>query len=281
MLTKAPVGNGPPPTQQSRRTGAPNDDMRLAAHNLAVIIGNCGVSQSELSRLSGVSRQLINGWARERVSITLSTTIAQLLTPLGFKLSDLLLEKTALLSKMGPQHESGREPSIAIPHLMGSMTNPVSRRRVEALHGAFLYRTRIKETAYLIIEVTFEFDAHSDTIPTVRVHEGKGINSKAIIAGHYFHHESTFYIFAHHLSPPHFTFVYAFWDPMSDRLDRLRGVSLAPEWFGEHRGKPIARLVFMHRVNSDGRPLPDQDFDPDAEFVEYIPADGVSVIKSF
>src|SRR6516225_548041 len=49
-----------------------NGDMRRAAANLALIINECGLSQSELSRRSGVSRQLVNGWAKQRVSVAFS-----------------------------------------------------------------------------------------------------------------------------------------------------------------------------------------------------------------
>jgi hypothetical protein len=41
-----------------------NDDIRRASSNLALVINQCGLSQSELSRRSGLSRQLINSWAR-------------------------------------------------------------------------------------------------------------------------------------------------------------------------------------------------------------------------
>ena len=71
--------------------------MRRAAANLALIINECGLSQSELSRRSGVSRQLINGWARQRVSVTLSSTVGQLLSGLQLTLADLLLDEETLV----------------------------------------------------------------------------------------------------------------------------------------------------------------------------------------
>ena len=56
-----------------------NDDIRRLSSNLALVINHCGLSQSELSRRSGLSRQLINSWARKRGSVSLSATVGQLL----------------------------------------------------------------------------------------------------------------------------------------------------------------------------------------------------------
>src|SRR5271169_86775 len=83
-----------------------NSDMRQAAANLALVINECGLSQSELSRRSGVSRQLINGWSRQRVSVTLSSTVGQLLNGLQLTLADLLQDEEALCVKLGKSPHS-------------------------------------------------------------------------------------------------------------------------------------------------------------------------------
>src|SRR6202030_3814067 len=123
------------------------------------------------SRRSGVSRQLINGWARQRVSITLSATIGQLLKPIGFNLSDLLLEEKQILAKLN--HEISVAPADVqlLPRLSRSPEVASSRRRLEALNGTFRYRTRLKEAPMFVMEVVFQFDPFSK-IPAVKIFEG-------------------------------------------------------------------------------------------------------------
>jgi transcriptional regulator with XRE-family HTH domain len=92
-----------------------NSDMRRAAANLALVINECGLSQSELSRRSGISRQLINGWARQRVSVTLSSTVGQLLGGLQLNLADLLLDEEALFVRLGKSPRSAPDVRQIFP----------------------------------------------------------------------------------------------------------------------------------------------------------------------
>src|ERR1700687_5560 len=98
-LCRAADGDSPPLARSV------NGDMRRAAANLALIINECGLSQSELSRRSGVSRQLINGWARQRVSVPLSSTVGQLWSGLRLTLADLLLDQETLCARIGKSRQ--------------------------------------------------------------------------------------------------------------------------------------------------------------------------------
>jgi transcriptional regulator with XRE-family HTH domain len=77
-----------------------NDEIRRVSSTLAPVINHCGLSQSELSRRSGLSRQLVNSWARKRGSVSLSATVGQLLNVIELTLADLLLDQALLSRKL-------------------------------------------------------------------------------------------------------------------------------------------------------------------------------------
>jgi transcriptional regulator with XRE-family HTH domain len=129
-----------------------NADMRRAAANLAFIINACGLSQSELSRRSGVSRQLINGWARQRVSVTLSSTAGQLLAGLQLTLADLLLDEATLAARLGVKPDASSTGTQILPHLVSQSQGPASRQRLDLLVGTFRYKTRLKDAPMFVLE---------------------------------------------------------------------------------------------------------------------------------
>jgi transcriptional regulator with XRE-family HTH domain len=130
-----------------------NGDMRRAAANLAFIVNACGLSQSELSRRSGVSRQLINGWARQRVSVTLSSTVGQLLAGLQLTLADLLLDEAALAARLGVKPRALSTGAQVLPHLVSHSQDPASRQRLELVLGTFRYKTRLKDAPMFVLEL--------------------------------------------------------------------------------------------------------------------------------
>src|SRR5262245_9850793 len=161
-----------------------NDDMRRAAANLALVIRECGLSQSELSRRSGLSRQLINTWARQRISVSLSATVAQLLNCVQLKLADLLLDEQALYAKIGraPQPES--ESLQVFPRLVRHSTDETCRRRLELMLGTFRYKTRLKEQPMFVLERTVQFLRDDRYSLVARVFEGVRISNKTYAEGY-------------------------------------------------------------------------------------------------
>jgi transcriptional regulator with XRE-family HTH domain len=146
-------GQGPPLARSV------NGDMRRAAANLALVINECGLSQSELSRRSGVSRQLINGWARRRVSVTLSSTVGQLLSGLQLTLADLLLDQETLCAKLGKAPRSAPDGLQILPNLARLSQDTTSRQRLDIVLGTFRFKTRLKDAPMFVLERLFQFEA--------------------------------------------------------------------------------------------------------------------------
>src|SRR5271163_182129 len=134
-----------------------NGDMRQAATNLAFIINECGFSQSELSRRSGVSRQLINGWARQRGSVTLSSTVGQFLSGIQLSLGDLLLDQEALCAKIGKAPRAVADGPQILPHLVRSSRETAARQRLGSILGTFRYKARLKGNPMFVLERLFQF----------------------------------------------------------------------------------------------------------------------------
>lgn len=259
-----------------------NADMRRAAANLALVIRQCGLSQSELSRRSGLSRQLINAWARQRVSVALSTTVGRLLATVRLKLADLLLDEGALYIKLGKAPPRREASSTAIfPQLARISKDKEATSRFEALVGAFRYRTRLKELPAFVLERTFRFALRNDGDCVATAFDGAFIGDKAFAEGHCFYHQSTFFVLVECAAPPFQPMVYAYHDPGGAKINTLKGVAIAPAWFGLEAGRPLTSLVFMHRVGADGAALPGRDFDPDREFNNFIPADACTALTTY
>jgi transcriptional regulator with XRE-family HTH domain len=269
--------DGPKPSL----THSVNGDMRRAAANLALIINECGLSQSELSRRSGVSRQLINGWARQRVSVTLSSTVGQLLNGLQMTLADLLLDQEILATRLGVKPGSVFSTSRIFPHMMRQSQDSASRQRLDLVLGTFRYKTRLKDAPMFVLERLFVFEPCDGTGLAVKVFEDVRVGNKTFAEGHCFHRQSMFFVAIECVEPPHQPMVFAFRDPPMSRIRSLNGVSIAPDWFGPHAGCPLARLVYLYRTNPDGTPISAEGFNPDVEFSTYIPPDACSVITTY
>jgi transcriptional regulator with XRE-family HTH domain len=267
--------------QNPRPVRSVNGDMRRAAANLALIIGECGLSQSELSRRSGISRQLINGWARQRVSVTLSSTVGQFLSSLQFTLADLLLDEDELCTRFGKAHRAAPGSMQLLPQLARLSQAPTSRQRLDLILGTFRYKTRLKEAPMFVLERLFQLEPGDGRGPRVRVFEDMRVGDRPFAEGHCFHNLSMFFIALESTAPPHEPMIYAFRDPRTPEIQALGGVSIAPDRFGASPGCPHARLDYLHRVNPDGTPVSAEGFDPDAEFSTFIPADACSVIASY
>ena len=258
-----------------------NGDMRRAAANLAFIINACGLSQSELSRRSGVSRQLINGWARQRVSVTLSSTVGQLLAGLQLTLADLLLDEATLAARLGVKPGASSAGTTILPHLVSHSQDPASRHRLELLIGTFRYKTRLKDAPMFVLERLFQFAADDGDGLAVTVFEDVRVGNKTFAEGRCFHRHSMYFVTVECLEPPHQPMVFAFRDPQTSKIQSLNGVSIAPDWFGPNAGCPLARLVYLYRTNPDGTPISVEGFNPDVEFSTFIPPDACSVITTY
>jgi transcriptional regulator with XRE-family HTH domain len=267
--------------QSLSSTRSVNGDMRRAASNLAFIINACGLSQSELSRRSGVSRQLINGWARQRVSVTLSSTVGQLLAGLQLTLADLLLDERALAARLGVKPEALSNGPQILPHLVTLSQEPGSRQRLDLLLGTFRYKTRLKDAPMFVLERLFQFERGDGDGLTVKVFEDVRIGNKTFAEGRCFHRQSMYFVAIECVEPPHPPMIFAFRDTGALKIRSLNGVSIAPDWFGTAAGSPLARLVYLYRTNSDGSAVVADDFNPDVEFNSFIPADACSVITTF
>jgi transcriptional regulator with XRE-family HTH domain len=276
QCTYPALGGQGPPSMRSV-----NGDMRRAAANLAFIINACGLSQSELSRRSGVSRQLINGWARQRVSVTLSSTVGQLLAGLQLTLADLLLDEAALAARLGVKPGALAPGAQILPHLVGRSQDPASRQRLELVVGAFRYKTRLKDAPMFVLERLFVFEPDDGEGLAVKVYEDVRAGNKTFAEGHCFHRQSMFFVTIECVEPPHQPMVFAFRDPQTSKIRSLNGVSIAPDWFGPHAGCPLARLVYLYRTNPDGTPISVEGFNPDVEFSTFIPPDACSVITTY
>ena len=274
-LYRAADGDNPPLMRSV------NGDMRRAAANLALIINECGLSQSELSRRSGVSRQLINGWARQRVSVTLSSTVGQLLNGLHLTLADLLLDEDELCAKLG----TGRRPAPGalqiLPHLARLSQNPTSRQRLDLILGTFRYRTRLRESPMFVLDRLFQFERWDGHGLTVKLFDGMRVDNKPLAEGRCFHNLSMFLVALECGEPPYQPMIYAFRDPRTPKIRALSGVSIEPDRFGDHRGCPHARLGYLYRANPDGTAISAEGFNPDMEFSAFIPVDACSVLTSF
>ena len=252
-----------------------NDDIRRVATNLALVINHCGLSQSELSRRSGLSRQLINGWARGRGSVSLSATVGQLLSVVELTLADLLLEPDQLSHRLKVTPQASTDTFNILPRLARFPADDAARKRMADMAGTFRYRTRLKESPMSVLERLFQFLPEDSTCP-VNVFESR-IGNKTFARGNCFYHQSTFYVFVEMTDPPHQPLIYAFRDPRTPRIMSLNGVSIAPHMFGPDSGAPLTRLVYMAR---DGAKA-DEGFDPDREFSTFIPADACTVLTTF
>jgi transcriptional regulator with XRE-family HTH domain len=239
-----------------------NADMRQAAANLALIINECGLSQSELSRRSGVSRQLINGWARQRVSVTLSSTVGQLLNGLQLTLGDLLLDEETLCAKLGKSSRPEPDGQQIFPKLARLSQDTASRQRLDTLVGTFRYRTRLKDAPMFVLERLFQFEPRDGLGTAVKVFEDVRVSNKAFAEGNCFYHQSMFFVAVECVDPPHQPMIYAFRDPHTPRIRALGGVSIAPDLFGPNAGCPLARLVYLYRANPDGTVISAEGFNP-------------------
>jgi hypothetical protein len=258
------------------------DDMRRAAANLATIIRECGVSQSELSRRSGLSRQLINGWARQRLSVSLSATVGRFLSGIDLTLGDLLLDERDLYTKLGrAPHANGEAGLQLFPRMMRMSKTQESRERLDCLAGTFRYRTRLKESPIFVLERTFQFEPGSDPGPTVKAFDGPRVGNKSFAEGYCAYHDPIFFVFVEATEPPYQPLIYAYRDPRTEKVNSLNGVSIAPSWFGADSGLPLTRLVYMHRTNPDGSAIADADFDPEREFNTFVPADACTVLTTY
>src|SRR5262249_6478802 len=122
---------------------------------LALVIHHCGLSQSELSRRSGLSRQLINSWACERGSVSLSATVGQLLTVIDLTLGDLLLDQAFLSRKLQITQQASPQADIDLSRILPQLANAQddsARKRIAAMAGTFRCRTRLMETPMLVLE---------------------------------------------------------------------------------------------------------------------------------
>jgi hypothetical protein len=255
--------------------------MRRAAANLALVIKECGLSQSELSRRSGLSRQLINAWARQRVPVSLSTTVGRFLSGIELTLADLLLEEQELYLKLGRKPRLNGEQSQIFLHLVRHSKTEEAAKRLDVIAGTFRYRTRLKESPIFVLERTFQFDPRETHGPTVKAFDGVRVGNKTFAEGYCFYHQSTFFVFMECTEPPYQPLLYAYRDPHTPRIRSLHGVSIAPAWFGSDMGRPLTRLVYMHRTNADGSAIPEVGFDPDSEFNTFIPVDACTVLTTF
>jgi transcriptional regulator with XRE-family HTH domain len=257
-----------------------NDDMRRAAANLAIVIKECGLSQSELARRSGLSRQLINGWACQRLSVTLSATVARLLSSVKLSLGDLLLGEQDLYARLGKSAGNGAELSHILPRLVRNSKAAEARKRLNLIAGTFRYRTRLKESPMFVLERTFQFRSGDDHSIAAMAFDGSRVGNKPFAEGNCYYHQSTFYIFVECTDPPYQPLFYAYRDLNKQRIMSLNGVSIAPGWFGPDTGSPLTRLVYMHRTNPDGSPLSEPGFDPEREFNTFIPVDACTVLTT-
>lgn len=249
-----------------------NDDLRRVASNLALVINGCGLSQSELSRRSGLSRQVINGWARARGAVSLSAPVGQLLAVVHLTLADLLLDEVALSRKLNIAPAS--DGAEVLPHLFRSSTDEACRTRFAAVAGTFHYRTRLKDSPMFVLKRIFQFSVE-DKGCIVRLFEDR-IGNRTWAEGSCFYYQSAFYVFVECSDPPHQPLIYAMRDPKTPKINSMYGVSIAPHFFSVDAGCPLARLVYMSREN-----VGDVGFDPDLEFNTFIPVDATTVLTTF
>jgi transcriptional regulator with XRE-family HTH domain len=266
------TGNAPRSGARVSVRASVNDDIRRVASNLALVINHCGLSQSELSRRSGLSRQLINGWARRRGSVSLSATVGQLLSVIGLTLADLLLDQELLAPKLRVSAQPDTDLSRILPRLAKSLDDG-ARARIASIAGTFRCRMRPKESP--VLELLFEIvpDGASCAVNVFAV----GIGNKPDARGNCFYHQSTFFVFAECTDPPHRPLIHAFRDPLTAEIVSLNGVSILPHDCGPDIGSPLTRLVYMWR---DGAAVSD-GFDPEREFNSFIPADACTVLTTF
>jgi hypothetical protein len=269
------TGNAPRRGARPAARPSVNDDIRRVSRNLSLIINRCGLSQSELSRRSGLSRQLINGWARERGLVSLSATVGQLLNVIELTLADLLLDQEQLSRKLRASPQADTDLSKILPQLARSLDDDAARKRIAAMAGTFRYRTRLEGTPMLVLERLFEIVPDGASC-AVKVFEPKARN-KPYAQGNCVYHQSTFFVFAECTDPPHQPLIYAFRDPKTAGIMSLNGVSIMPHSCGPDMGSPLTRLVYMSR---DGAPV-SAEFDPEREFNTFIPVDGCTLLTTF
>jgi hypothetical protein len=273
-MTQGANGRGRPSLPR-----AVNDDIRRAAANLALVIKECGLSQSELSRRCGLSRQLINGWARQRVPVSLSTTVGRLLSGIKLTLADLLLDEQSLYLKLGKTPPIEADAIPILPQLMRFSKTGEAQRRLDVLVGTFRYRTRLREASIQVLERTFHFEPQEGRA-RVRAFDGAHVGNKAFAEGHCLYHRSIFFVFVESTYPPYRPLLFAYRDPGTPRIISLSGVSIAHAVFGQDADRPLTRLVYMHRINSDGSAISEPDFDPDSEFNTVVPVDACTVLTT-
>ncbi len=259
---------------------AANNDMRRAAANLALIIKECGVSQSELARRSGVSRQLINGWARQRLSVSLSATVGRVLGCIQMGLADLLLDERALYAKLGKPVGDEAYPAKFLSRLRCSSRTAEAHRRLAVINGTFRYRTRLKQSPVFVLERTLQFQLSGGHDSVVKAFDGPRAGNKSFAEGFCLYHQAIFFVFLECTEPPYQPLIYAYRDLHSPEIRSMNGVLIEPNWFGANIGCPLTTLVYMHRTNADGSALSETDFDPEVEFNIFIPADACTVLTT-
>jgi transcriptional regulator with XRE-family HTH domain len=263
------TGNAPRHRVRPAARMSVNDDIRRVSSNLALVINRCGLSQSELARRSGLSRQLINGWARERGSVSLSATVGQLLNVIELTLADLLLAQEPLCRKLHAPPRPDTDLSRILPQLARSLDDEGARKRIAAMAGTFRCRSRSKEQPVLVLERLFEIvpDGVSCAVNVFETRVGNKLHAQ----GNCFYHPPTFFVFAECTDPPHQPLLYAFRDPKTPRIMSLNGIS-----FGADSGSPLTGLIYMAR---DGAP-PTEGFDPEREFNAFIPLDACTALTT-
>lgn len=254
---------------------AVNDDMRQARANLALIIRECGLSQSELARRSGLSRQLINGWARQRLPVSLSTTVGRLLSIVKFGLADLLLDEKALCDKLGKPSQYDHDLKLILPNLARFTKTNGAIERLRIAAGTYRFRSRIDQAAAPTLDRIFHLERRAEHGLAVTVFDGPRAGERPFAEGICLYHQSIFFIFVECADAPHDPLLYSFRDPHTPVIKSLHGVAIAPAWYGPDIGLPLSKLVYMRRLNGD------KDMAADSEFENFIPADRPSMLTTF
>src|SRR5271169_6942229 len=160
-------------------------------------------------RSVNAARQLINGWARQRVSVTLSSTVGQLLNGLQLTLADLLLDEETLCARLGKQRQPAPDGQQIFPKLARLSQDAKSRQRLDSLVGTFRYRTRLKDAPMFVLERLLQFEAGDGEGTAVKVFENLRVTNKAFAEGNCFYHQSMFFVAVECVDPPHQPMIYA------------------------------------------------------------------------
>lgn len=254
----------------ARTVRSVNDNIRLASSNLAFIINSCGLTQSELARRSGLSRQLINAWARQRVAVSLSTSVGQLLNCLDLSLGDLLLDEPILRSMLSAAHTS---PELAshdltprdltamaappldaariLPHLIARQSCTTVTDRLNQMLGTFRCCVGRAERSDVALERTARVERPDGHGVVMTLFDGPA-RGEPLAVGACFHDHSTFYVFAESSAEPHRPFIYLFQDPATPEVNTLVGLSITPGASGALPGGSVPLPICLRRVHLDG-----------------------------